>query len=113
MTNSLELLDKALKAHTSQAELARSLHVSPAALSQARARGRLSPSLAGALAKELGQPVAEWVAVAAIEAEPPSKARDTVKKALQAMRNFLHRHSSQAASKGLAGWIRGYPRAAQ
>lgn len=72
MHQTLDLLTKAL-AKQSASAWARSLNITPSALTNARARGRLSPALAGNLAIDLGENPEHWIAVAALEAEPESE----------------------------------------
>jgi hypothetical protein len=79
MTQTIELLDKALAQKTAS-EWARVFNVSPSAITNARARGRLSPTLAGNLAIELGEDPGHWVEVAALEAEPDSTLLQRLKK---------------------------------
>jgi len=69
MQHSIELLDKALKVQKA-AHWAEALGINRATLSIAKTKGRLSPTLAGAIAAELGENVMQWVAIAAMEAEP-------------------------------------------
>ena len=71
MTHTLELLNKALEKKTIS-DWARAFNVSPSAITNARARGRLSPVFAGNLAIELGESPEHWMAIAAMEAEPDS-----------------------------------------
>lgn len=68
MTNTLELLDKALAIKSASA-WARTFNIVPGAIANARTRGRLSPVLAGNLAIELGESPEHWIAIAAIEQE--------------------------------------------
>ncbi len=86
MTNTLQLLDRALATAQNQADLCRSLHVSGATLTNARNRGRLSPTLAGTLAERLGEPVDKWVALAALEATPKSRLTDHLKRVIDSAR---------------------------
>lgn len=87
MPTSLELLDLALRKQ-SASQYARDFNIHPSALTNARKRGRLSPTLAGAFARELGQIEEDWIALAALEAEQPSALRDTLMRRLGAkMRN--------------------------
>jgi hypothetical protein len=51
---------------------ARRLGLSEEALRTARFRGRLSPSVAGALAEELKQDPAKWIVIAALEGDRES-----------------------------------------
>jgi len=73
MKTTMDLLDMAFSENykgISAAEWCRNLQVNRTALAVSRARGRLSPTVAGNLARLLGQPVEKWVAIAALEAEP-------------------------------------------
>lgn len=78
MLRSIELLDRAL-AQKSAAQWSRDLYLTEAALSMARRRGRLSPTLAGNLALRLGLDAARWIAIAALEAEPDSTLLNVLK----------------------------------
>lgn len=75
MQTSINLLDKALALHPSPYWTSR-LKIARSALHVARIRGNLSPSVAGALAEELGEPVDYWIAIAAIEGDKDSACRD-------------------------------------
>lgn len=68
MSQSIELLDRALKTKTIS-DWARTFNVVPSTLTNARRAGRLSPALAGNFAIELGESAEHWIAIAAIEAE--------------------------------------------
>jgi len=81
MENTMELLARALKVQP-QARWADELDLSDAALSQAKKRGRLSPTLAGNMAASLGEDPEHWITVAALEAEPDSIAKRTLMKRL-------------------------------
>lgn len=73
MKTTMDLLDIALGDKypgISAAQWCRNLEVNRTALAVSRARGRLSPTVAGNLARLLGEPVEKWVAIAALEAEP-------------------------------------------
>jgi plasmid maintenance system antidote protein VapI len=70
----------------SAAKLARELHLTRNSLNTAKARGRLSPTVAGQLAERLGEDPGEWIAIAALEAEPPSAARSRLARALEKAR---------------------------
>ena len=72
---SIELLDKALET-ASAAEWQRRLGLSDATLYVARSRGSLSPSVAGALAEELGEDVDRWIVIAALEGERNSNCKE-------------------------------------
>lgn len=78
MTQTIDLLDKALKQKTIS-EWARTFNMTPSAITNARARGRLSPTLAGNLAMKLGENPEQWIAIAALEAEPQSTLLEDLK----------------------------------
>lgn len=71
MDSTQQLLGVALERH-SAAFWAREIGVKPEALYMAKKRGRLSPTMAGALARFIGENVEHWISVAALEAEPES-----------------------------------------
>lgn len=70
MKSTLDLLDMALETAKSPSALSVALHMHRNTLTRARAAGRLSPIAAGKIADHIGQPIAEWMALAALEAEP-------------------------------------------
>jgi len=78
MNKTTELLKKALEIKKA-AEWCRQMNISEAALSLARKRGRLSPTLAGQFALALGEDPIRWTAIAAIEAEPESPLLDAIR----------------------------------
>lgn len=71
MQTTMDLLHKALTVKRA-AHWASELELSSGTLTNARQRGRLSPTLAGNLAMKLGENPVQWIAVAAMEAEPES-----------------------------------------
>lgn len=71
MTTTLDLLEKALLQHTAS-DWARTFNISPSTITNARTRGRLSPTMAGNFAIKLGENPTQWIALAAMEAEPES-----------------------------------------
>lgn len=75
MPTTMTLLKKALETHRA-AHWARTFNLTDSALTQAKKRGRLSPILAGKFAHELGEDETQWIAIAGLEAEPPSRERD-------------------------------------
>ena len=75
MPTTMDLLQKALTVQ-SQARWADTLEISDATLSQAKKRGRLSPTLAGSIASALDENPSDWIALAALEAEPESTAKN-------------------------------------
>lgn len=80
MHTTMELLTKALDVKRAS-HWCRELNLTNAALTQARKRGRLSPTLAGNLAIKLGENPERWIAIAALEAEPKSSLLDSLKEA--------------------------------
>lgn len=80
MTTTMELLDKALQIKRAS-HWANDLNLSNATFSQCKKRGRLSPTIAGTLAIELGESPETWMAIAAMEAEPESTLLERLKKA--------------------------------
>lgn len=81
MPHTLELLSAALKKQKAAA-WCRQLNITEAAMSTAKKRGRLSPTLAGNLALEMGADAVFWTAVAAAEAEPPGPLRERLERSL-------------------------------
>lgn len=81
MPTTMQLLARALSVKP-QARWADQFELSDAALSQAKKRGRLSPTLAGSIAAELGEDPQAWITVAALEAEPESTAKAKLMKKL-------------------------------
>lgn len=79
MPNTMALLERALRIKRA-AVWARELNLTDSALTQARKRGRLSPTLAGSLAEQLHENAAKWTALAALEAEPDTPLRQRVLK---------------------------------
>lgn len=71
MQNTMNLLDTALAINPAPFWTEK-LKLSRGALHTAKARGHLSPAIAGALAEELGQDVKNWIVIAALESERDS-----------------------------------------
>ena len=88
MPSTLELLQKALSKKTA-ATWCRTLNVQQSTLSQARKRGRLSPTIACNIAMEIGADPIFWAAVAAAEAEPPGPLRDRLEQSLECHKTVL------------------------
>lgn len=74
MQTTQDLLTKALTIH-SAAKWAETLDLTRQTFANAKRRGRLSPVLAGNIAINLGENPKEWIAIAAMEAEPESEAK--------------------------------------
>lgn len=98
MTQTLELLAKALEKKTIS-DWARSFNVSPSAITNARARGRLSPVFAGNLAIELGESPEHWMAIAAMEAEPESPLLQRLRKSQENWRKLLLTNNTKRTRK--------------
>lgn len=75
MQRSIDLLDRALTLNQNYAEWCRTLGISRSTLHTAKARGRLSPTVAGNLARLLGEEETGWIALAALEGEPESQGK--------------------------------------
>jgi plasmid maintenance system antidote protein VapI len=86
MASTLDILSRAVADAGTAAALARDLHIDQSTFTQARKRGRLSPTLAGTLAARLGLDPEHWIAVAALEAEPPTALRDRLRRSLDKVR---------------------------
>jgi hypothetical protein len=89
MPHTIDLLTKALEKQTA-AQWSRRMNITKGAISKAQARGRLSPTLAGNLAIEIGADPIYWTAVAAAEAEPPGPLRDKLEKTLERHRSTVY-----------------------
>lgn len=85
MNTTMELFEKALTIQNAAA-WARKFNLTPAAMSVAKKKQRLSPVLAGNFAIELGEDAAAWIAVAALEAEPDSQLLQRLKKGFPSWR---------------------------
>jgi len=81
MHTTMDLFEHALTHHKA-AEWARRLNLTESAFSQAKKRGRLSPTLAGELAANIGEDPREWITIAALEAEPDSPLKQDLVKRL-------------------------------
>ena len=78
MLNTMELLQKALAVKRA-AHWCDELNVDLSTISKAKQRGRLSPTLAGNFAMKLGENPEQWIAIAALEAEPESELLEELK----------------------------------
>ena len=72
MRNTMDLFSKALEVQPSAKAWCDELGLSRNTLATAKIRGRLSPGIAGGIAIKLGENPIEWIAIAALEAEPES-----------------------------------------
>lgn len=77
MKSTMDLFEKALSIKKAAA-WANDLNLSRAAFSMAKRQRRLSPMMAGNLAMKLGENPIQWIAIAAIEAEPESSNKRTL-----------------------------------
>lgn len=75
MQSTMNLLDAALTVKPAP-EWHEELKLSRNALHTAKARGHLSPAIAGALAEKLGRNVEGWVFIAAVESEKDSACKE-------------------------------------
>ena len=82
MPTTIDLLTKALK-QQSVSDWARTFNISPSAITNARTRGRLSPTLAGNLAIKMNEDAEQWTAIAAVEAEPEGPLKNTLMEKLK------------------------------
>lgn len=99
MQTTMDLFQHALTRHKA-AEWARKLNLTEAAFSQAKKRGRLSPTLAGELAASMGEDPRDWITIAALEAEPPSPLKDDLIKLLSTrLRSLFSRRWRKIRSK--------------
>jgi hypothetical protein len=87
MQTTMTLLNAALAARPA-ARWTEELHLSRGALSAAKVREHLSPAIAGAIAKALGESVEKWVCIAALESEKDSACKAMLVK--EAGRSWLH-----------------------
>jgi len=72
MKTTMELFSKALEFQPSAEAWCKDLGLSRSALAVAKHRGRLAPAVAGGIAIKLGENPMQWIAIAAMEAEPES-----------------------------------------
>lgn len=91
--NTMELLDKALRLKPAP-YWTKQLKLSRGALHAAKTRGHLSPSIAGALAEEMGEDYHKWFVIGALESERESACKERM------IRKFL---GGAALTLGAAG----------
>lgn len=87
MQTTMNLLETAT-GEQSIATWTKQLGLSAKALYNARDRGHLSPAIAGAMAKIMGEPVEKWICIAALESEKDSACKTMLVK--EAGRTWLH-----------------------
>ena len=68
MQKTVDLLKHALS-RRSASDWSRRLNTTPSVFTEAKAKGRLSPVLAGNLAIDLGEDAEKWMVIAALETE--------------------------------------------
>lgn len=78
MQSTMQLYHKAMAQTPSAKFWCDQLNVSRNTLAVAKIRGRLSPTVAGNLARLLGEDVKTWIAISAIEGEPESYAKNKI-----------------------------------
>jgi len=83
MQSTLDLLAKAKATGTTMPEWCRRLHVHRNALGNAEKSGHLTPVVAGNLALELNEDPTPWMALAVLEGERDSPAKDMLIKRLK------------------------------
>jgi hypothetical protein len=82
MQTTMNLLDRALKVKTPP-EWARELGLERTALHNAKKREHLSPAIAGAIARRLGEDMSKWIVIAALESEKDSACKTELIKAVR------------------------------
>lgn len=87
MKSSIQLYHRAMAQTPSAKYWCEQLGVSRNALATAKLRGRLSPTIAGNLARLLGEDIDEWIVIAALEGEPPSYSRNKLMTMARAFHN--------------------------
>lgn len=87
MQSTMNLLAKA-EAQKTIADWTKQLRLSPKALYNAKQRNHMSPAIAGAIAKHMGEPVEKWVCIAALESEKDSACKTMLIK--EAGRSWLN-----------------------
>lgn len=96
MQTTLELLEKALAQKPAPYWTER-LNLARTTLATAKVRGHLSPSIAGALAEEMGEDAQKWLVIAALEGERESACKSRM------VRKFLTGAAMAGALMGTAG----------
>ncbi len=88
MPHSIELLDKALEMQKAS-QWCKRFNLTRGTITNAKKRGRLSPTLASVFAMEMGADPIYWAAVAAAEAEPPGPLRERLEHSLSSHKTAL------------------------
>lgn len=87
MPTTLELLNKALE-YKKAARWCSDLNLDPSTMSQARKRGKLSPTLAASIAIELGEDPIQWAAIAGIEGDSNKPLQEQLLKSIKNWRKL-------------------------
>lgn len=87
MQTTMNLLDAALQIEPAP-YWHRALKLGRSTLHTARQRGHLSPAIAGAMAKHMGEPVEKWICIAALESEKDSACKELL--ISEAGKTWLH-----------------------
>lgn len=87
MPETKELLEKALETKHA-AEWARQFNIDRSTIAHAKRIGRLSPTLAGSIAIELGESPERWIAIAALEAEQENELLSRLKRSVNSWRKL-------------------------
>jgi hypothetical protein len=95
-TTTMDLLNLALERDNLRT-WARRLGLSEEALRTARFRGRLSPSIAGALAEDLQQDPVKWIVIAALETERQSACKTRMVRRFTAVESWPSAHEPHAS----------------
>lgn len=105
MPHTIDLLNKALETKKAAA-WCRDLNITKGAISKAKDRGRLSPTLASVFAMEMGADPIFWAAVAAAEAEPAGPLRERLEASLNSQKtaHYGQAHDGQNTPETLADW---------
>lgn len=91
MPHTIDLLQKALEMRKASQWCER-FNITKGTIFQAKKRGSLGPTLAGAFAMEIGADPIFWTAVAAAEAEPPGPLRDRLERSLESQKTAHYGH---------------------
>lgn len=119
MDSTMQLLDRALatmknkEPGATEAAFSRSLGLNRSTLAVARSRGNLSPVAAGQVAALLGEPVDHWMAVAALEAAPKSRATEQLRRMISAVRKSSVNHRRRTLSAAMNRTLNGRRKAAK
>lgn len=83
MQTTMDLLNKAMATGEMNAsQWCENLKMSRSALAVAKTRGRLSPTIAGNLARMVGEDATKWIAIAALEADPDTYGKEALIKVI-------------------------------